>query len=320
MAGRATRLAAAVLTVAVGNTAAASGDEISITGLNWDAAQVIAAILETTIEDRFDVDVVIREGVTDEALASMDAGDGRYDIFPDIWMPNQKAAWQKYVEERRTIRHNGGYAAIQGFFLPADTASDLDLQYIEDLRSPEVAARFDTDGDGLGEYWAGEESWGATILNQIKMKSYGLDDLWEPWIASNADFKAAFISAAESDTPVLFYHWTPEWIFGAYELIKLAEPAYFDGCDKVFQPGDRDDWLEASEFPCAFEASEVFVFYSSRLERDHADVAKFLANVSFDPLEISEWVRSTGLDDLSPELTAQEWLERHPEIVAAWTR
>ena len=50
---------------------------------------------------------------------------------------------------------------------------------IEDLKDPEIAAMFDTDGDGLGEYWAGDVTWASTKRWQIKFKSYGLDQYWE---------------------------------------------------------------------------------------------------------------------------------------------
>ena len=233
-------------------------------------------------------------------------------------MPNQQKAWETYVDERGTIGRNAGYDAVQGFFLHTTIAEALGISKIEDLNSPEIARRFDTDGDGLGEYWAGEESWGVTRLNRIKMKSYGLDELWEPWIASNEDFKVALESATAEGRPILFYHWTPEWVFSVHDLTTVTEPAYRDGCDTVFTPSEREDWLEASSFDCAFEMSRVYVFYSRSLETRFPKVAAFLDNVVFDPAVINAWVTETGVAGKAPEDVASTWLAANPQVVAGW--
>ena len=303
---------------AFGFTSSATADQVTITGLNWDAAKVISQVLTQVIEDEIGAPTAIREADTETSLIAMDAGDGTLDIFPDIWMPNQQKAWQTYVDERGTIAHNTGYDAVQGFFLPTTIAKTLGIETIEDLNSPEIARRFDTDGDGLGEYWAGEDTWGATELNQIKMKSYGLDALWEPWIASNQDFKAALETAMAENRPLLFYHWTPEWVFSVHDLTQVVEPDYREGCDVVFTASEREDWLEASSFPCAFEISRVYVFYSRSLETRFPDVATFLANVTFDPAVINGWVTDTAVGGLSPEEVASNWIAANPATVAAW--
>ena len=38
----------------------------------------------------------------------------------------------------------------------------------EDLKDPEVAAMFDKDGNGKGEYWAGDAAWKSTKIWQSK--------------------------------------------------------------------------------------------------------------------------------------------------------
>jgi len=76
------------------------------------------------------------------------------------------------------------------------------------LRDPEIAAMFDKDGNGLGEYWAGDAGWASTKTWQVKFKSYGLSELWEPEILPDATFKALLESSVQREKPVLFYYWT----------------------------------------------------------------------------------------------------------------
>ena len=316
---RITKTATCLATLAaLGFAHPASADQVTVTGLNWDAAKVIAQVLTQVMEEKLGIEAGIRDADTKTSLIAMDAGDGTLDVFPDIWMPNQQQAWETYVEDRGTIGHNAGYEAVQGFFLPQANAKALGITSIEDLKSPEIARKFDTDGNGLGEYWAGEESWGATRLNRIKMKSYGLDGLWEPWIATNEEFKAELESATREGRPILFYHWTPEWVFSVHDLKLVEEPAYYEGCDKVFTPSDRDDWLQASSFPCAFETSRVYVFHSRSLETRFPEVADFLRSVTFDPAVINGWVTETGVHGKTPAQVADAWITANPDTVAGW--
>lgn len=298
----------------------ASADTISITEMDWDAAKVISQVLKQIIEKQLGYSVILKPGNTEDSLVSMDAGDGTFDVFPDIWMPNQKAAWDTYIEERKTVVANDGYDAVQGFYVPASFAAEHGISDISDLNNSKIAALFDSDGNGKGEYWAGEEKWGATRLNQIKMKSYGLDDLWEPWIASNEDAKAALKAAIDEGDGLLFYHWTPEWVFGVYDLARIKEPAYFAGCDKVFTPDERSDWLEASEFACEFEISQVYVFHSASLDVRAPTVSAFLSRVDFDPEVINGWVKETGVEGRSPEEVASDWIAQNPTAVDTWLK
>ena len=60
---------------------------------------------------------------------------------------------------------------------------------VEDLRKPEIATMFDKDGNGKGEYWAGDAGWKSTRMWQVKFKDYGLSELWEPENLPDATFK-----------------------------------------------------------------------------------------------------------------------------------
>lgn len=318
--GRSTScLVATVFALFALNATSSHGDEISVDYVDWEAGKVIANVLKILIEKEYGNAVVFREGTTPEALTSMDAGDGKYDVFPDLWMPNQEHAWAEYVVKRQTIHHNQlPYSTSQGFFLPTSLADTYAIQSVEDLKRPAIIRLFDSDGDGLGEYWAGDEKWGATKINQVKMQSYGLSDYWEPVISSNTVFKTTLSDAMENELPILFYHWKPEWVFGAYKLSQLGEPQYFAGCDKIVEPEQRADWLAASSHPCAFADGFVSVMHSSSLETRFPEAAAFLTSVHFTPEIVSEWVTATGIGKQAPAEVAEAWIEKNQRIVDSW--
>lgn len=311
---------AVCFSAALGASAApVAADEIAITGLDWDAGKVIAQVLKDVIEAEYGEVAIIRVGTTQDSLISMDTGNGQYDVFPDLWMPNQKDAWNRYVVDRGTIRHNSQpYKTTQGFFISSEIAHKYQLRTIDDLRRPDIIGLFDSDGDGMGEYWAGDEKWGASKINQVKMHSYGLSELWEPIMSSNTEFKNILSSAMDSQQPLLFYHWQPEWIFGAYKISQVMEPEYYKGCDEMYQAEDRPDWLEASKHPCAFEDGDVSVVYSSSLEVRFPKVANFLSVVHFTPDTINQWVTATGIGKKTPTEVADEWVSKNARVIMIW--
>lgn len=232
-----------------GNTAIAEGPErVAISDLTWSGAKAIGYVIQAVVEGPLKSEAEIVSGLSDGSLiaAGMDKGDGSADVFTDLWIPNRQNIWDKYIDGTQTVLHNQPYAGTQKLYVPSYMAEQV--KSIEDLRDPNIAALFDKDGNGKGEYWAGDAGWDSTKMWLIKFKSYGLSDLWEAEIIPDSTFKSQLKAATESQKPMLFYYWAPEWIHAAYDLTAVAEPERFEGCEDMKL--DQEDWLEASTFAC----------------------------------------------------------------------
>ena len=142
------------------------------------------------------LDPLIRRGLQDEflALSRTMRKTTIFIVYTDLWMPNQQAIWDKYIVEAKSVGHNEPYPGTQKMYVPHYMA-DM-VKSFDDLAKPEIAAMFDKDGNGKGEYWAGDAGWKSTKMWQVKFKSYGLTDLWEPEIVSDATFKAQLKAAS----------------------------------------------------------------------------------------------------------------------------
>ena len=308
-------MGAAALALTAGT--AAAQEKVAIADLNWTGAKAIAHVLKAVIEGPLGSEAEIVEGLSDQAIisAGMDKGDGSADVWTDMWMPNQQGPWDKYVEEAGTVAHNEPYQGTQLMYVPSYMADEIGS--FEDLRNPEIAAKFDKDGNGKGEYWAGDASWKSTKIWQVKMKSYGLDELWEPEIVSDATFKAQLQSAINNEEPALFYYWTPEWLHAAYELTPLDEPEFSEGCLQL-DDLDSEDWLEVSEASCRTPDANVYVSYSKSLEERNPEAAKFLSQVKFTPDMVNQWILQIGRDEQDPQDVAETWVAENMDIVNGW--
>ena len=316
-----TGAAAAALALGLSGGALAQQDEpVGIAELSWDAARALAYVMQEIIETRLDTEAEVKKADAAAIMASMDKGEpGGLDIYPELWMPNQKERWTEYIDERKTVvPGKQPYKGEQALFIPRYVQEEHGVTSIEDLKKPEIAKLFDTDGDGLGEYWPGAPDWNSTNTWLIKFKSYGLDELWEPMAVSDTIFKGQLDSAYSKKEPVLFYYWTPEWIHAAYDLAKIQEPAYTEGCMQVYQPNDREDWLEASNFNCQEPDAEVWNAYSKSLETRNPAAACLVRNMTLTPELMNEWILKVGRDKMDPQDMAEEWVADNKETVDKW--
>ncbi|SPH18277.1 Glycine betaine-binding protein OpuAC [Defluviimonas aquaemixtae] len=309
-------LAGAAVSALFASGAAAQDATVKIGDLSWTGASAIAHVIEAVIDGPLDSEAEIVTGLSDGNViaAGMDKGDGSADVYTDLWMPNREAIWNEYIDGAQTVGHNIPYLGTQKMYVPSYMAERV--KSVEDLKDPEVAAMFDKDGNGKGEYWAGDAGWNSTRMWQVKFKSYGLSELWEPEILPDATFKAQLQTAIQREQPILFYYWTPEWVHAAYDLTPIEEPERTEGCENVDL--EKEDWLEVSNFSCASSDAEIFVAYSKTLEKRNPPVAKFLSQMQLDPDVVNEWILKIGRDGMDPRDVAEDWVANNMDTVNEW--
>ena len=305
-------------TIALGSasTAFAADAKVTIGDLTWTGAKAIGHVIKAVIEGPLGGEAEIVEGLSDGSViaAGMDKGDGSADVYTDLWMPNRQGIWDKYVDGAKSVGHNKPYKGTQMMYVPTYMADKV--KSFEDLAKPEVAAIFDKDGNGKGEYWAGDAGWKSTRMWQVKFKSYGLDSLWEPEILPDATFKGQLKAAITKEEPILFYYWTPEWVHAAYDITPIDETPWYEGCEKLNL--DAEDWLETSSFPCASKDASIYVAYSKSLEQRNPPVAKFLSQMELDPDVVNQWILQIGRDKMDPRDVAEDWVKNNMDTVNKW--
>ncbi len=305
---------AAVAVVAA--QAASAQETVKIGDLTWTGARAIGHVIEAVIEGPLGGEAEIVSGLSDGSViaAGMDKGDGTVDVYTDLWMPNRQGIWDQYIDGARTVGVNKPYLGTQKMYVPSYLAGQV--RTVDDLRRPEIAAMFDKDGNGKGEYWAGDAGWNSTRMWQVKFKDYGLSELWEPEILPDATFKAQLKTAIQREHPILFYYWTPEWVHAAYDISPIEEPARFEGCER--HDLDAEDWLETSKFACASSDATIYVAYSKSLEERNPPVARFLSQMQLDPNVVNQWILQIGRDEMDPRDVAEEWVATNMNVVNGW--
>ncbi len=315
-------------------TPAAAQDTVRVAELDWDGARSVQHILKAVLEGELGLAVEWVRQDPASLLAAMDRGE--VDVFPDMWMPDQAEGWGRYIaagSRQSVLVNDAPYLGTQSLYVPGYVQEEHDIRRVEDLRSPEAARLFDTDGDGRGEIWPGPPGWSARRHQLVKLKSYGLDGLYQPQDLTEEDFKRHVREAYKARQPVVFYFWTPDALHAGHDLRKLEEPPFDgyamaskkgsdeynpEGCWSMLSPEEDADWLAKSEIRCATPPSEVYVAHSRSWGERHPTAARFLRQVAFTPDMISGWTLLTVDYDLKPSEVARTWIERNPEVLREW--
>ncbi len=160
-------------TVLAGGIAAsgvASAADVVIGVPNWPSVAATANVLKVVIEENLGLEVELQNGTNPIVFEAMDSG--AMHAHPEVWMPNQQNLHDTFVKDKGTVVMNpNGVAAFQGMCVDKGTSDKHGITSIDDLTNPDIAAIFDTNGDGKGEVWIGAPGWASTNVEQIRAKS-----------------------------------------------------------------------------------------------------------------------------------------------------
>ncbi|MBF9050776.1 amino acid-binding protein [Roseobacter sp. HKCCD9010] len=296
---------------------AASAQDLVIGVPNWPSASATANILEQVIETNFGLEVELQNGTNPIIFEAMDSGSMH--VHPEVWMPNQQNLHDTFVVENGTVVMNENpVQANQGMCVPTYIAEQYDITTIEDLTDPEKMAIFDTDGDGRPQVWIGAPGWASTVIERIRARSYGYDEVLDLEEYDGTVAWGALGTAIEAEEPWIGFCYDPHFIFVAYDLTYLEEPAHDPATWNVIQPTDDPAWLENSMASTAWNGATLHLHYAANVQENYPEVAAL-----FDAYEMPAEVLSTmglelSINDVEPADFAAQWIADNEDIVLGW--
>ncbi len=284
---------------------------------NWPSVNATAHIMKVAIEQNLGLEVELQNGTNPIVFEAMDSGSMH--VHPEVWLPNQQNLHDTFVKDKGTVTMNtNGVAAFQGMCVDQATADANGITSIDDLTNPDIAAIFDTDGDGQGEVWIGAPGWASTNVEKIRAKSYGYDQTMELTESDETLAYANLDNAIKAGKPWVGFCYTPHYVFALHELQVLEEPAYDASKWKVIQPTDDPDWLEKSEAGVAWDLAYLHIHYAKELETAYPGVATLMANMKLDTDTVSAMTFALVVDGKEPLAYAQEWVAANEDTVLGW--
>jgi glycine betaine/proline transport system substrate-binding protein len=209
-------------------------------------------------------------------------GDGTF--MADHWDPLHIDFFLEAGGEEKIYRE-GVYSpgALQGYLIDKKTADEHGITNIEQFQDPEIAALFDTNGDGTADLSGCNPGWGCEKVIEHHMDAYGLRDTVTHNQGSYSAIIADTITRYEQGGSVFYYTWTPYWVSGVLvpgeDVVWLNVPfsslpgaredvdtALPDGSNYGFQANNQRivanlEWAEAN--PAAAKLFEIMTLSSN---------------------------------------------------------
>ena len=296
----------------------AKAASVSIGVPAWPSAEVTANIISQTLHDRLGVETELSERGTMTILSGIGKGD--LQIHPEVWLPNLASMVGKLTKEGVLRLAPHGVAATQAICTTRETLEKTGLKSVTDLTKPEIAAQFDSDGDGKGEMWIGAPSWSSTEIEKIRAHSYGYDKTMMLLEAPEEVAMAAVDAATSVGRPIVFYCYRPHHVFELHDIAVLAEPPYDPARWTIVKRADDEEWLAKSRADTAWDASRFHVGYAASLETDMPKVASFLNAIRFEPADITAMSYAVEVEGKPADEVAAKWIADNADRIEEWTK
>ncbi|MGB5444269.1 MAG: glycine betaine ABC transporter substrate-binding protein [Psychromonas sp.] len=312
------RITKLCLAVSLGLTGVSAQAADLVLGVpSWPSAGVTSNVLKIVLEENLGLDVGMQSGTNPIIWEAMDRGTMQ--VHPEVWLPNQQNLYEKYVVENGTvIKNQHPVEAKQGLCITKDMSEKYNIKSIYDLTDPDKAALLDTDGDGMGEIWAGEPGAASTTVEIIRAKSYGYDQTIKLVQVDVPISLASLDASVKAKKPYVFSCYTPNYVFSMYDIVFLTEPAHNAETWKTTQPTDDPGWLAKSNADSGWPVAYVQIHYAKALEKTNPAAADILKNFKVTAEILNEWSYSVVVGKKSPEQVAEQWVSKNSDIVESW--
>lgn len=160
---------------------------------------------------------------------------GDVDYWANGWFPahfQYEDLFSNGAEIAGTVIPVGG---LEGYLVDKAGAEEFGITTLADFERPEVAAAYDTDGNGKANFLGCPDGWGCAEIQAHHWEDLGLNDFID---RGQADYNAAMadlIARYQNGEHVLFYTWTPNW---TVDVLAPGEDVVWIGVPRASSPLD----------------------------------------------------------------------------------
>ncbi|KAF1022748.1 MAG: Glycine betaine-binding periplasmic protein OusX [Paracidovorax wautersii] len=247
--------------------------------------------------------------------------NGDATFMADHWTPLQDDLYKNAGGPARFYRE-GVYSpgALQGYAIDRKTAERYGITNLAQLKDPQIARLFDSNGDGRADLTGCNPGWFCAEVVRHHLKAYGLEGTVEQRQGSYAALIADTINRFQQGEPILYYAWTPYWV------------------SSVLKPGVDVVWLEVpfSAMPGAqqgtdtrlpngknygFTANNQHILANKAFAQANPAAARLFAVMRIPAADINAQnlrMRNGESSQRDIERHVDLWIQAHPKTFDGW--
>jgi len=131
------------------------------------------------------------------------------------WDPLHNSKLKAFIADEKIVKFSNFISnCAQGYLIDKKTADKYNIKYYNDLKKPEIAKLFDTDGNGKANLTGCNAGWGCEKVIEYQLDAYNLRDTVEHNQGEYSALIANTIANYKTGKSILFYTWTPYWVSG----------------------------------------------------------------------------------------------------------
>ena len=204
---------------------------------------------------------------------------GDADYTASHWEPLHNAFYDKSGGDAAMTRLGHMVTgAGQGYLIDKATAEAHNITNIADMKNPEIAALFDTDGDGKANLIGCDPGWGCEKGIENHLDAYELRDAVNHDQGSYFALIADGIARYKAGEPVLYYTWTPMWLGNV--LVPGEDTVWLDVPFSSQPGGGTEDTSTADGRNTGFLMNEVRILANNDFLAANPAAAKLFELVS----------------------------------------
>ncbi len=211
---------------------------------------------------------------------------------------------------------------IQRYEIDKKTADKYNITNIEQLKDPEIAKLFDSDGDGKANLVGCNPGWSCELVINHHLKTYGLEDTVEQNQGQYETLLKDAISRYKQGKPIIYYAYDPHWI--STQLKRNQDVVYLEVPftslpESIENLTEKDTYLDGKNF--GFPILQQRIVANKKFLKANPLARKWFELVQI-PIEDmnAESLRIKEGEDQEEDILrhAQEWIKNNQEKYDNW--
>lgn len=211
---------------------------------------------------------------------------------------------------------------LQGYLIDRATAEAHGITNLEQFQDPEIAALFDSNGDGKADLTGCNPGWGCERVIEHHIPEYGLEDTVTHNQGSYFALIADTVSRHQAGEPIFYYTWTPLWVSGV--LVPGEDTVWLEVPYTSLPEGDATaEDTSADGRNLGFAVDDIMVLASRSFAEANPAAAAFLEAASIPINDVSEQNLSMreGEDRTRDiERHVEAWIEANRDAFDSWVQ
>ncbi len=243
----------------------------------------------------------------------LSVGQGDADYTAVHWRPLHNDFYENSGGDGAFMRAGPMYEkAMQAYFIDKATAEQYGITKLEQMKEPDIAALFDTDGDGKANMTGCNPGWGCEAVIEHHLDAYELRDHINNDKGEYFALMANTIEQYNAGKPIFYSTWAPNWIMS---VLAMDRDVVFLDVPFSTLPGDEDvdtSWVDGRN--PGFGSNDNYVLVNKDFAEENPSAFAFLDGLKISIADLSAMMDRVNNGEKSPEQIeqiAKDWISEN---------